>query len=366
MGIYIRKSLKAGPFRFNFSKSGVGVSAGVAGFRFGHGPRGNYVSIGRNGVYYRVTLPGDNGHGSQENRIHPHSPQLPELPPTVEMKEIESADVLQLQDSSSTELLQEMNNKHNKPRLLYVALGISIVTLLLIITAQTPPLVWLVTAFIALAIIIFAQRQDEINKTVILFYELDGAAESMFQSLHDSFRSVVDSKRIWHISASGRVTELNEQKRQAGAHSLVKRTAIRPGLNAPPFVSTNLSIPAIPAGKQTLYFFPDRLLVYESGQVGAVAYSDIQLELGSTRFIESEGVSSDTEVVGQTWQYVNKSGGPDKRFKNNRKLPIVLYRELYLKSSSGLNKLFQLSNPLAGSELPKAIKGLTSEKTNAV
>jgi len=364
MSFYIRKSLKAGPFRFNLSKSGIGVSAGIAGFRFGHGPRGNYVSIGRNGVYYRATLPGRNEHDSQENATHPRSPQSLELPSTVEMKEIESADVLQLQDSSSAELLQEMSNKHNKPRLLYVALAISIVTLLLLVTAQTPPLVWVVTTFIAVPIIIFAQRQDEINKTVILFYELDGAAENMFQSLHDSFRSILDSNRIWHISASGRVTNLNEQKRQAGAHSLVKRTVIRPGLKNPPFVNTNLSIPAIPAGKQTLYFFPDRLLVYESGQVGAVAYSDIQLELDSTRFIESEMVSPDTEVVGQTWQYVNKSGGPDKRFKNNRKLPIVLYRELYFKSSSGLNKLFQLSNPQAGSELPKAIKELTMEKPN--
>jgi hypothetical protein len=31
MGFYVRKSLKAGPFRFNLSKSGVGVSAGVPG-----------------------------------------------------------------------------------------------------------------------------------------------------------------------------------------------------------------------------------------------------------------------------------------------------------------------------------------------
>ena len=26
-----------------------------------------------------------------------------------------------------------------------------------------------------------------------------------------------------------------------------------------------------------------------------------------------------------TWKYVNKKGDPDKRFKDNRKIPIVLY-----------------------------------------
>lgn len=46
MGFYIRKSVSVGPFRFNHSKSGVGVSAGIAGLRLGSGPRGNYVHRG--------------------------------------------------------------------------------------------------------------------------------------------------------------------------------------------------------------------------------------------------------------------------------------------------------------------------------
>jgi hypothetical protein len=35
-------------------KSGLGVSAGVPGFRVGTGPRGNYVHMGRHGVYCRA------------------------------------------------------------------------------------------------------------------------------------------------------------------------------------------------------------------------------------------------------------------------------------------------------------------------
>jgi hypothetical protein len=45
MGFYIRKSIFAGPFRFNLSTSGVGVSVGVKGFRVGTGPRRNYVHM---------------------------------------------------------------------------------------------------------------------------------------------------------------------------------------------------------------------------------------------------------------------------------------------------------------------------------
>lgn len=58
MSFYIRKSIKAGPFRFNLSKSGLGVSAGIPGFRVGTGPRGNYVHMGRNGIYYRASVNG--------------------------------------------------------------------------------------------------------------------------------------------------------------------------------------------------------------------------------------------------------------------------------------------------------------------
>ena len=46
MPFYLRKSVSAGPFRFNLSKSGVGVSVGVKGLRIGTGPRGHYIHAG--------------------------------------------------------------------------------------------------------------------------------------------------------------------------------------------------------------------------------------------------------------------------------------------------------------------------------
>lgn len=56
MGFYLRKSVSAGPFRFNLSKSGIGMSTGVKGLRVGTGPRGAYVHAGRGGIYYRQSL----------------------------------------------------------------------------------------------------------------------------------------------------------------------------------------------------------------------------------------------------------------------------------------------------------------------
>lgn len=56
MGFFVRKAFRAGPIRFNLSKSGVGVSVGVKGLRLGAGPSGPYLAAGRHGVYLRESL----------------------------------------------------------------------------------------------------------------------------------------------------------------------------------------------------------------------------------------------------------------------------------------------------------------------
>lgn len=54
MGFYIRKSFRAGPIRFNLSKSGIGASIGVTGARVGITSQGrSYVHAGRGGLYFR-------------------------------------------------------------------------------------------------------------------------------------------------------------------------------------------------------------------------------------------------------------------------------------------------------------------------
>lgn len=66
MGFYLRKSFRAGPLRFNLSKSGIGVSAGATGARLGMSSTGRaYVHGGRGGLYYRKSV----GSGSKDGRV---------------------------------------------------------------------------------------------------------------------------------------------------------------------------------------------------------------------------------------------------------------------------------------------------------
>jgi hypothetical protein len=65
-------------------------------------------------------------------------------------------------------------------------------------------------------------------------------------------------------------------------------------------------------------------------------------------------------VVGHTWRFVNKQGGPDRRFNNNAQQPVCLYGELTFTSPGGLNCLLHLSNPEAGERFVKVDEVLRS------
>jgi hypothetical protein len=163
--------------------------------------------------------------------------------------------------------------------------------------------------------------------------------------------------KVWHIEAQGGISD---RKYHAGASSLVERRPTRIAFSEPPHVKTNIATASVWVGHQVLYFFPDRILVFGPNGVGAVGYRDLNVTVYPQHFIEGGGVPSDAQVVDYTWQYVNKTGGPDRRFKNNRQLPVCLYEKLHFASASGLNEVIQLSRQGSGNDLANALRSLAA------
>ncbi|RAP58192.1 DUF4236 domain-containing protein [Oleiagrimonas sp. MCCC 1A03011] len=355
MSIYLRKSIRVGPLRFNLSKSGIGVSAGIPGFRVGMGPRGNYVHMGRGGLYYRTTLKYGDKNRLQSRPFDKIPSGQMQHATHAPLEEIESADVLQITDSSSADLLDEMKQKRARIRWMPITL-ISLIMLLLSGMAQG----W--SARVNLAIVvaglvacIYVHVRDTLRKSVVLFYEFDESMETAYSHLHASATELSRSAAIWHVAASG---EVYDRKYHAGASNLVKRNKTWIRRMAPPFLKTNIETVAVNVGRQTLYFFPDRVFVYEAAGIGAVGYRDLKLEVSPTRFIEEGSVPRDAEVVDYTWRFVNKSGGPDRRFKNNIRLPVCRYEDIYIRSASGLNELIEISRCGCGEHFHRAIREL--------
>jgi hypothetical protein len=352
MGFYLRKSIRVGPIRFNLSKSGVGVSAGIKGFRVGSGPRGNYVHMGSNGFYYRQTLPTGNGPSQRKFSPELDEPVVWKQPSSPVMTEIDSGDVEQMCPSSSAALLAEINAKRQVMSLgpLVTILGLALGGWLFT-TGLHPVLLALAMLFIGSAVFL-AWWRDAMEKTVVLFYNFDPALEKAFELLHDHALNLASCGGIWHLSASGKVFD---QKYHAGASEIVKRKPTSITKAAPSFLKTNIETIAIQVGKQTLYLFPDRLLIDDGDKVGAVGYDEIEAHVQPGRFIENNAVPNDAQVVDHTWTYVNKKGGPDRRFANNQQIPICLYDELHLHSTSGLNEKLQFSRPGAAQGFVEAV-----------
>src|SRR5436189_1441012 len=102
MGFYLRKSVRVGPLRFNLSGSGIGVSCGIPGLRIGTGPRGNYISAGRGGIYYRAALPSS---APRRKLVAPFTTPGPSLsseaqfdPTLGEFKQVDAGVSVQIQD----------------------------------------------------------------------------------------------------------------------------------------------------------------------------------------------------------------------------------------------------------------------------
>jgi hypothetical protein len=123
MGFFFRRSTSVGPFRLNFSQSGIGASVGVKGARLTVTPRGTtYVTVGSHGFYYRETL-------SHRDGARQGGPTIPQPHAGSTEDEIATAGSRDLVDSSSERLIQQLNeraNMFNPAWILYLAAVISL------------------------------------------------------------------------------------------------------------------------------------------------------------------------------------------------------------------------------------------------
>lgn len=432
MGWSYRKSFGSGPFRINFSKSGISYSIGVKGARVNVGPRGTYVNLSSHGISYRQKVSG--GAASP-------SPAVPQMSPTIyagDLYNIESADIGQLSDTDSKAFITELTEKAGKiayakwfgvfPLIifLFVMAFTSFSSRKMVLQPATDSVFAKVTFYPGVNIRKTANAKSPILKAAVtderiklldstnskwlkvgfkdsvgfiarrfaaiehvhhdqidseepylsnayapyelaggllffivlirclkgadkerfemtLHYEMDDQFKQVYQQFSNHFATLSRSARIWqYLNAR----QTNDYKRTGGAGKLISRAPIR-GIfadQAPlPYFSTNVTIPCLKLSNLEFYFLPERLLVKHGNTFAAVFYKNLKIDGYSTRFIEDESVPFDAQVVGQTWRYVNKQGGPDRRFNNNRQIPICAYSEYTLTSNTGIYEVITTS-----------------------
>ena len=337
MGVRFRKSINlGGGFRVNVSKSGVGYSFGGKGYRYtkkaGGGTR-TTASIPGTGLSYVHDSSGkkrsSSGGKATPKRTSAQVPAVVEN--TYDTQEIKNASVVGM----VSEGLEEMLASAEKSLFYY---NLSIVGFWgCLILGSVFPLLWLVAA--ASLVGFFWVKK---NAAIDLEYTFEDNQAAEIAERMAPLQKIAKSKKLWYISQTSKVKD--KKHSAGGASNTVKRNDCKTSSKVPFPFKTNATAICFNVGKEKLVFLPDKLFVFQSGKIGALNYSDVTTEVRGQRYIEEEAVPKDAKVVDHTWKYVNKSGGPDKRFKDNKKLPVCLYGKLFVRSDSGLNTEIMFSN----------------------
>lgn len=379
MALTFRKSISAGPFRFNLSGSGIGVSVGIPGFRIGTGPRGNYASLSAGSFRYHHSLNGKRHSRStsrslnqkqpapEKNQFPAHLTHISSGSDTVApMELIRSADIEKLSDSSADELLTEINKKKKMlPLWPWPLLAIATLTTIQLNKGVEPLTQHILIGSLVLVAIatIWLYLWDDARRTVVLFYYLDAPAQNTYERVLAAFLQLQGCRKSWHIEAQGQVLS---RKHHAGASVSIKRTSANLSIGNLKPIRCNIDVPSLKAGPIHFYFYPDKVLIEKSDRIAACSYESLEARSSSMQFIEDESVPADSQVVGHTWSFVNKNGGPDRRFNNNRQLPIAEYGELSLTTPQGVRELYQFSRPSAPHEFETAMQRLAQFNAKAL
>ncbi|MCD9015424.1 DUF4236 domain-containing protein [Parachryseolinea silvisoli] len=211
--------------------------------------------------------------------------------------------------------------------------------------ADKMPVLYLLGGLLAIlfvALLVWMRRLDNRRKTMFVNYTMDDGLRELYDEFIKCFQEFASTARVWHTeSAVIHRTPI----REISAHRLPS-----------PHLVINVSVPYIRLPDKELYFFPERIIFRRGRQLGAVFYKNIQITRGEVQFQESGIVPSDATVVTQRWEYLNKNGEPDRRFRDNRLLSICDYTRYTFTSGQGWNDTIMTSRTGAMDRFAEFIK----------
>lgn len=325
LGFRMRKSLNlGGGFRINLSKSGIGYSWGVPGYRITKTAKGT--------TRHTYSIPGTGLSYVDESRKRKNTRNKLSGQPPVQVDVLQDINSAPVDYFKSTEFANITNTIEKTLKMNRWSNILLWCTLL----AFTLPFLFILP-IIGITLKIIAYKFGIVD----LEYTFDDEKVDEYNRKVSAWMSLNESQQTWQIVQQATVSNT---KINAGASRNINRINIRVLKKSPFYIATNVDMLQIKLKKELLLLLPDKIFILSGTKVGAINYSDIKIKTSQIRFIESGSVAKDARIIDHTWQYVNKNGTADKRFKNNRQLPVCLYGMVYLSSSAGLNVELQCSN----------------------
>jgi hypothetical protein len=188
--------------------------------------------------------------------------------------------------------------------------------------------------------------------TLAAHFDIDPEQAEPYYRMRDEF-SARECQKIWDTLAR---QAINRFVTRSAASEAITREPVRFELSNSDLLQWSQKIPHLPnrVGGD-LFIYPGFVLYRASKQAFAlVDFHEVKVSFRPERFIEQEPIPSDSPVVSQAWAKSNKDGSPDRRFRGNYQIPVVLYSEIVFTSDTGLHEEFQFSNRLLAQRLVNA------------
>ena len=337
----------------NFSKTGISTTVGVPGASLNFNKQGTFLNTGLpgTGIYDRKRIGGQKKSNPSNQSIQDFEIPQQEIIP-VQRTELKSTENV---EDTTTEGLQELRDtllscfqEKNELKKEIVKAKSSI---------QTSQIFLILSYLIIVGIFVkwFKQNRDEkkayladLEKQLSECYvnidiNADEQITKSFIELLDSYKTLITCKKIWDITSTSKI---DKTATRSAASESITRKQIKFGFGNLDIIKSKFdALHFENANGGDLYIYPAFIAIVDSNKnFGLIDIREIEFDFISQKFLEEEAVPSDSNVIGHTWAKVNKNGSPDKRFKDNYQIPICLYGNIEIKSSTGLNEAYCLSN----------------------
>jgi len=195
---------------------------------------------------------------------------------------------------------------------------------------------------------------------VPIYFDLTPQGMKQFELIRSAFEKIAQCDYVWRYDGE---QATDDWKRNAGAGTLVTRSRIRLGTEDSGLgFETNTAF-AFSADGPALLVSPSGYLAIHGGRFESLGKL-LNINATSCSFREEEASPRDAQVVGTTWKFVNKSGGPDRRFNDNRQIPIYRYGQLEITAGNWRVRLC-LSRPDAASTFSFELKQAFNQEQSA-
>jgi hypothetical protein len=349
-----RKRVRVFPgFHLNFSMSGVSATIGVNGASVNFNKTGTYANTGLpgTGLYNRQKIKGKtkSKHNEFSNTSSFSDDILDELNRNINergntlINDLTSTSLIEIKESiqkayqERNELIVEIDAIKRRIEKLKIIHIISCLFIFGLFTDSIKNKIAEVQEYLT----DLNLQVDECRINIDIHF--DHELESKYNKLTAIYNLLIKSEKIWDIND---VFYLNTNEIKSKQTSQIVRTPVQFKFDHIEVIQS--TYPAFHLENKNggdLYIYPAFIIVTsDKKEFAFIDIKEVEFNFCTTGFLEQGIIPSDSQVIDTTWAKVNKNGQPDKRFKDNYEIPIVQYGEIHLKSDTGLNEVYLLSN----------------------